>query len=276
MQLGIFAKTFAGPTPADVLTAAREAGYDCVQYNWACSGLDSMPDVVPQSVLQSTQAAVKGSGLQAVALSGTFNMIHPDKEIRRRGIARLETIITSAAALDIPMVTLCTGTRDPDDQWAAHPDNDTALAWDDLMDIMAEALRIAEYHDVCLGVEPELANTINSISKACRLMQSFDSPHLRIVLDPANLFERASDAERRETIERAIDELAPYISLCHAKDRLADGQFCVAGDGVIDYPHYLSCLKRIGYAGPMITHGLEADDAPRVARFLTASIAAVS
>jgi len=274
MQLGIFAKTFSAQTPQDVLAAALAAGYDCVQYNWACSGLDSMPDNVPKAVLQTTQAAIKNSGLQAVALSGTFNMIHPDKAVRQRGLARLETVIASAAALNISMVTLCTGSRHPDDQWAAHADNDTPAAWDDLMLIMTEAVRMAKQHDICLGVEPELANTINSIDKALRLMQSFDSPHLRIVLDPANLFERVSNTERLETIERAVDELAPYISLCHAKDRLADGQFCVAGDGVIDYPHYLSCLKRIGYAGPMITHGLDADDAPRVARFLSASIAA--
>jgi sugar phosphate isomerase/epimerase len=276
MQLGIFAKTFAGHTPTDVLAAAEAAGYDCVQYNWACSGLDSMPDEVPQAALEATQAAISSSGLEAVALSGTFNMIHPDTEVRQHGLARLETVIASASALNIPMVTLCTGSRNPHDQWAAHPDNDTDLAWNDLMLIMAEAVRMAERHDVCLGVEPELANTVNSIDKASRLMQAFSSSHLRIVLDPANLFEQVSNAERHAIIERAIDELAPYISLCHAKDRLADGQFCVAGDGVIDYPHYLSCLKRIGYAGPMITHGLEADDAPRVAAFLTASITAVS
>jgi len=96
------------------------------------------------------------------------------------------------------------------------------------------------------------------------------------VLDPANLFEIASDDVRRDIIEDAINQLAPYISLCHAKDRYADGRFCAAGDGVIDYPHYLASLKAIGFDGPLVTHGLNAEDAPRVARYLASVIAAPS
>jgi len=269
MQFGIFAKTFPGHDPSQVFKAVREAGYDCAQYNWACAGLESMPESVPESSLIATQDALVDNNMSAVALSGTFNMIHPVIAVRRRGLARLKTVIASAATLGIPMVTLCTGSRNASDQWSDHPDNNSTAAWTDMMSSMSEAMKMAELHRVCLGVEPELANTINSIEKAQRLMEEFDSPHLRIVLDPANLFEVVPDSERRSIIERAVDVLGPYISLCHAKDRLANGEFCVAGDGVIDYPHYLSCLQAINYQGALVTHGLEPIDAPRVARYLS-------
>lgn len=273
MQIGIFAKTFPGDDPAQVLGAARNAGYECVQYNWACAGLESMPGKVPESSLIATQDALRNNGMNAVALSGTFNMIHPVIAVRQQGLARLNTVIDSAATLGIPMVTLCTGSRNASDQWSDHPDNNSAAAWSDMMSSMSEAMSMAELHGICLGVEPELANTINSIEKAQRLMKEFDSPHLRIVLDPANLFEVVSDSERRFVIERAVDVLGPFISLCHAKDRLANGEFCVAGDGVIDYPHYLSCLQSINYEGALVTHGLEQKDAPGVARYLSALLA---
>ncbi len=43
MQIGIFAKTFAGNDADTVLRQSAEAGYEGVQYNMACSGLASMP-----------------------------------------------------------------------------------------------------------------------------------------------------------------------------------------------------------------------------------------
>ena len=41
-------------------------------------------------------------------------------------------------------MTLCTGTRDPEDQWRAHPGNNEPEAWRDLLEAMQSALAIAE------------------------------------------------------------------------------------------------------------------------------------
>ena len=58
----------------------------------------------------------------------------------------------------------------------------------------------------------------------------------------------------------------------HAKDRTASGAFTAAGQGVLDYPHYLACLQAAHFSGCLITHGLSAEDAAGVASFLTAAI----
>jgi sugar phosphate isomerase/epimerase len=272
LRLGIFAKTFDGNEPATALEAVADAGYDCAQFNWACAGLPSMPDEVPDPVIASVRQAVLQSGIELSAVSGTYNMIHPDPQVRSDGLRRLGVVIDSARELRIPMVTLCTGSRDVQDQWRAHPDNQTEQAWRDLIQSMEKALLMAESAGVTLGVEPELANTIDSVDKAEALLRTFDSRYLAIVLDPANLFEVVDDERRRTIIGSAIDRLAPAIQLCHAKDRLADGRFCAAGDGVIDFTHYFACLRETGFSGPMITHGLPADDARRVAQFLATEL----
>ena len=59
--------------------------------------------------------------------------------------------------------------------------------------------------------------------------------------------------EQRRTVAAAIELLADRIAMGHAKDRHADGAFATAGTGVLDYPHYLACLKRAGFDGPLIT-----------------------
>jgi sugar phosphate isomerase/epimerase len=275
MRLGIFAKTFPGSDPQTVLAAVAAAGFGAAQYNMACSGLAPMPDRVDDKTSDAVRSAGSANGVEIVALSGTFNMIHPDPQVRAAGLRSLAEVIEAAARMGAPLVTLCTGTRDPDDQWRGHPDNARPEAWRDLLDGMARAADLAEAACVDLGIEPELANVVNSAAAARRLIDETASPRIKIVFDAANLFEVASMAARRDIVARGIDLLADRIALAHAKDRNADGGFATAGKGVLDYPHYLAALRRNGFDGPLVTHGLAAAEAPGVAAFLQATLAAL-
>jgi len=268
MKLGIFAKTFDGTVPATVLTSVAEAGFACAQYNMACSGLAPMPDAISHEQAAAIAAGAKRAGVEIVAVSGTYNMIHPDTAVRKQGHRRLEELAAHCAGMSTRLITLCTGTRDPLDQWRAHPGNDRPDAWRDLLEAMEIAIGIADRYDVDLGIEPELANVINSAQKAHRLIAELKSPRLKIVMDPANLFEVAPLEEQRTIVSSAIDLLADHIVMAHAKDRNPDGSFATAGKGVLDYAHYLGRLKQIGFNGSLVTHGLKADEAPGVAAFL--------
>lgn len=271
MRAGIFAKSYPGTDPLTVLAAAKTAGYATVQYNMACSGLPPMPDTIPDTVITEIRDATAATGITLTAVSGTYNMIHPDPAIRAQGLARLAALIQAARAMGTDMVTLCTGTRDPHDQWRAHPDNATPAAWTDLLTEMEKALPLAEAAGIRLGIEPELANVIDSAAAARRLIDTLQSPALAIVLDPANLFETAPD--HRDIIARATDLLADRIAMAHAKDRAPDGSFVAAGEGVIDFAHFTACLRAAGFDGDLVTHGLTAEESPAVARFLAGVIA---
>ena len=273
MRLGIFAKTFAGDDPAMVLAQVRAAGFACVQYNMACSGVPAMPDDIPAAVTTAIRAAATREGVAISAVSGTYNMIHPDVAVRAAGLRRLGVLIAAAGAMGTGMVTLCTGTRDPDDQWRHHRDNASTESWRDLLVEMAKAAALAEAAGVRLGIEPELANVVNSASAARRLIDEIASPSLAVVLDPANLFEVADAAMRRDLVARAVDLLADRIVMAHAKDRDAAGGFATAGQGVIDFGHFIGCLRAAGFDGDMVTHGLTEAEAPGVAAFLAGLMA---
>lgn len=268
MQIGVFAKTFPGSEPAGVLAAVRDAGFAVTQFNLACAGLPSMPDKVPVDAIRAIAAASDATGVALVALSGTYNMAHPDSTVREDGLRRLAAVMEAAAALSIPLVTLCTGTRNRDDQWAHHPDNADPSAWADMAREMEKALQLAERHGVDLGIEPEQANIVTSAADAMRLIAEMGSKRLRIVLDPANLFERADAEEARATVTDAIETTAGHVAMAHAKDRFADGRFATAGQGVVDFADFIARLKATGFNGPLVTHGLSAEEAPGVARFL--------
>ena len=273
MRLGIFAKTFAGSDPGTVLAASKAAGFACVQYNMACSGLAAMPDALSAQDVAAVSAARGASGVAIAAVSGTYNMIHPDPAMRAKGLARLEVLLRHAAAMGTGMVTLCTGTRDATDQWRHHPDNGSAQAWADLLAELGKACAVAEPLGIKLGIEPELANVVDTAPRARLLLDTLQSPALGIVLDPANLFEVAALSDQRDFLSRSVDLLADRIALAHAKDRDASGRFATAGKGVVDFPHFLGRLRAAGFDGDLVTHGLAAAEAAGVARYLSGVLA---
>jgi sugar phosphate isomerase/epimerase len=268
MQLGIFAKTFDGKTAGVVLSQVKAAGFDVAQYNLACSGLSSMPDGIGDDVLEDVRRAVAKSGVTLNALSATYNMIHPNIVEREKGHVRLAIIAKAARELGIPMITLCTGSRDAEDQWRHHPENAGTEAWREMITSMHIAIDIADRFNVDLGIEPELANVVSSAQQAKRLIEECKSPRVKIILDAANLFETETLDNQRRIVAEAVDLLAPYIGMAHAKDRNAKGEFVTAGTGLLDYPHFIRTLKNAGFNGPLVTHGLSAVEAPSVAKFL--------
>jgi sugar phosphate isomerase/epimerase len=257
-RLGIFAKTFVRPKFEVALDAVRGHGLDCIQFNFACVSRPTLPDRIDPALCDRIREACAARGIAVPAVSGTFNMVHPDAEVRQDGLRRLRVLAGACARLGAPVITLCTGTRDPEDMWRRHPGNDAPDAWADLAASMREALAIAEGEGVTLGVEPEVTNVVDSAAKARRLLDEMGSPCLGIVMDAANLF-RAGDLPRmREVMEEAFAALGGDIVIAHAKD-IAPGdaeEHVAAGTGALDYDLYLSLMARSGFDGPLILHGL--------------------
>ena len=266
MKLGIFAKTFAGDRPDQILQAAAQAGFTAVQYNMACSGIGALPASVPDAFAADVRAASLTCGMEIAAISATYNMIHPDMARRLAGRTSFAAIAAKASAMGARVLTVCSGSRDPVDQWRHHPENGSDAAWVEMLVEFGHLIRIAEQHDVLIGMEPELANVVNSAAAARRMIDTLASDRIRIVLDPANLFEVAED--RARVIAEAVEILGDRIVMAHAKDRNADGSFAVAGKGVVDFGHFIGRLKQVGFDGALVTHGLAAEDAAGVAAFL--------
>jgi sugar phosphate isomerase/epimerase len=273
MRLGIFAKTFSGNKPLAVLNAARNAGYACVQYNMACSGLGALPLAISAADAKAIAAASHATGVSIAAVSATYNMIDPERERRNLGRQAFSAIASAARDMGTGVVTLCTGSSNAKNQWAHHPDNEGPQAWSDMLREFELLLPQAERHGIILGIEPELANVVSTPEKARRLLDHFKSKHLGIVFDPANLVE--TDIEQKPTaiIAQAAELLGPDIVLAHAKDRAGNGDFATAGHGVIDWPHFFSTLRFCGFNGDVITHGLAEREAKEVAAFLSQHIA---
>jgi len=256
MRLGIFGKTFARPSLGETLDAVRAHGVGCVQFNMSCAGLPAMPEEISPELADHIRREMDERNLTMAAVSGTFNMIHPDPGKRREGLRRLAVLADACGRLGTSVITLCTGTRDPEDMWRYHPDNDTPEAWRDLLASVEQAVRVAEEHEITLAFEPEVNNVIDSAERGRRLLDEIRSSRLKVVIDAANLFREGDLACSDEILDKAFGLLGKDIVMAHAKDVKNTGEMVAAGRGELDYVRYLNNLRGVGFEDSLILHGL--------------------
>jgi len=160
MQIGIFAKIFPRSTLEDTLDAVIQHDLHCIQFNMTCVGLPSMPEAIDSKGIAQIEAEMKSRKVTMAAVSGTFNMAHPDPQIRRDGLRRLGVLSRACKAMGTSIITLCTGSRDPNDMWHWHDENKSSMAWHDMLETVSAAVKIAENSGITLAFEPERANVV--------------------------------------------------------------------------------------------------------------------
>jgi sugar phosphate isomerase/epimerase len=275
VELGIFSRTYQ-PIGIDRIFAqiARD-GFQTIQFNFSSAGLPSLPKDWPEVIIKEVMASASRSGLTICALSGTYNMAHPD--VTRRGADRIgfTNVVRAAEFMQVPLVTLCTGTRDAMNMWAAHPDNGSPEAWVALRGELDFALELAERHGVALGVEPEPGNVVGNARDARRLLDEVENPRLKIVMDAANLLPPLSQSRQREVVAEAVALLGADLALVHTKDVSPSGEAVAAGRGVVDFPNFLKGVVSTGYRGPLVSHNFPEKDAAYVSGFLRRVLAEV-
>jgi sugar phosphate isomerase/epimerase len=260
MRLGIFARTFVRGSLTETLDAVADSGLRTIQFNLALTGGPSLPEAIPVELAAQVREEAARRGLSMAAVSGTYNMAHPDPAIRADGARRLETVIAAAPALGTSVVTLCTGSRDAADMWRRHPANATPAAWRDMRASLEGALDVAERHGVTLAFEPEHNNVVDSAEAGRRLIDELGSPRLGVVIDAANLFSGGDLDRQADTLREAFDLLGDRLVLAHAKDVRDDGTIVAAGQGDLDYRLYLELLAQHDPSVAIVLHGLAEDE----------------
>ena len=271
MRLGVCTTDFQRDTADAIFAKAAGFGFECVQLS-----LDSVaecgfvadkqcefPGEIPGEALDAIRKASEKYHLPIVSMNGTFNMAHPDEQVRREGLRRFAGLMEIAKELGRPMVSLCSGSRNPNHLWRTHPDNVTEAAYRDMLECMKRCAEMAEKADVTLAIETEAANVIRTPQTAARVLRDVGSGKLKMILDCANLFlpGRACREFAKDTLDEAFYWFGYDIALAHGKDiRPGKGiSFCATGLGIVDFPHALRLLKQYGFEGDMVLHGIYED-----------------
>ena len=189
----------------------------------ACVGMPTLPDRFDPEVCDRVARAFAARGLTMAAVSGTFNMAHPDPLVRRAGLEALHPLALSCTLMDARSSPSAPAPATRGHVEAASRQRTTS-AWRDLSACLREALAIV------VGVRPDARLRARGRQRrrlglrARRLLDEIASPHLKVVIDPANLFHAGELPRMREILDEAFDLLGPEIVLAHAKDLSRDGE----------------------------------------------------
>jgi sugar phosphate isomerase/epimerase len=135
-ELGVFAKHISRATPEELFDALAGFGLDCTQFNAACLGIPSLPDQIDIALWRRAARAAQAAGIKVVALSATFNLLDQNKSRLTDNFRRLKVLAEAARILGTDLLTLCTGTRNEQDMWAYHPENQSSAAWQEMINAM--------------------------------------------------------------------------------------------------------------------------------------------
>jgi sugar phosphate isomerase/epimerase len=268
VELGIFSRTYHPVGIDRIFAQIAHDGFQTIQFNFSSAGLPSLPTDWPESTIKGVMASAIQSGLTICALSGTYNMVHPDVARRKADRVGFTNVVRAAGLMQVPLVTLCTGSRDATNMWSAHQDNGSPEAWVALRGELDFALELAERFGVALGVEPEPGNVVADARIARRLLDEIEAPHLKIVMDAANLLPPESQSRQCEVVAEAVALLGADLALVHTKDVSQSGEAVAAGRGVVDFHNFLKGIVSTGYRGALVSHNLPEKDAPYVSGFL--------
>jgi len=269
-EFGIFARVFPVGTAAEVAAQISEAGFTTTQLNLKVLGVPTLPE--PSAWAQLDANAVRdtfaGAGVSVWGLSATYNMCHPDPAVRREGTRRASESIARAAQFGAGFVTLCTGSRDADHMWAAHPDNRLPEAWRDFRTELDLLLEAAQRSRVRLGIEPETGLVVDDSRTMRRLLGELgpDAEHLGVVLDGANLIVGV-DREPADVLREAFSELGPHIACVHAKDSRG-WDAALAGEGQVDFRLVGRLRAEHAAAAPVIVQDIDAARAGLARRYV--------
>ena len=206
------------------------------------------------------KAALKDRGMQAVALATPFFKCDLTPQTPNPGEAAgamhlanalgleqqrelLTRCIRLAHLFETPLLRVFTFWRKD----ALTPEVEARI-----VDSFADPLALAEREGVILGLENEHACFIGTGAEAGRIAAAINSPHLKIVWDPGNAYFAGETP-----YPAGYEAVQPWLTHVHVKDgkrvETADQgsrpQWCVIGEGEIDYVGQFAALKRDGYTG---------------------------
>jgi len=178
------------------------------------------------------------------------NLIHPDSDIRQNNLRYVTENIEAAERLGCPMVTMVTGSCDPDYYIASHPDNWSDTTW-------------------------KLTLGSNSPAAHKRLMDDIGDPRCKVCLDPTNMLSLQTFYHTTELLDDCFDTLGENILGCHAKDDIIERDRMLlhitevpAGKGIMDYETYLVRLSRMKWPRTLLIEHIKPEEYPVAKAFI--------
>lgn len=294
IQAGIFTGYFPYglKKTAEVI---RSHDFNTVQLDLHFKDMELGPGQLTQDKCATIRDTFRDHNLPVSCISAYTNIVHPDKDERKRRNDYLKEILAHAQYLGSPYVISETGTFATDSDWVHHPRNKTEEGWEDCREVVRELAQHAYDNGAVFLLETYVNNVVGSVEETLRMFAEVDHPGLGLLMDPTNYFEHHNIDKMDQTLNYVFDALSDKIRIAHAKDvkRAGDDksekhsdigdeqaaeshtfrgvgeiELPAPGLGSLNYDLYLRRLAQKHPNIPIIIEHLAEDDVPRAKKFL--------
>jgi len=244
LNLGIRAHDLGQLSLAELCKQLKDYQFTNIQF----AIKKSFPKYVPS--LQSLSPGIASffgdyfanNGIKISTLGCYVNISSRDLAVRKEALESFKTHIQLARDFRASLVGTETGSVGE----GFTPENFTEEAYQIARSSVLELVEYAEHFGVTIGIEAGLNHPLYSAALAKRLVDEVQSPHLKIILDVANLINLDNVSESDFILNEALDLLHEHIAMIHLKDLTVNkGQIEIVpvGKGMLNFEPILAYLK---------------------------------
>ena len=219
---------------------------------WKYNGRSDLSDLTAARC-QAIADAYRSAGIAIHSMGVYTNLIHPDEAERKANLAYFEAMMKAGCAMGVRAFVTEAGHYEPEKPppVAYHFQEPV---WKQMVATGKELAQLADRHNVTVLFEPFFGGFLASAKRARLFLEEVGSPHIRALLDPANLLEL-------NDLDEMFGQLAAWIDCLHAKDRKLHVERGVpAGQGDLDYRKFVALAARHTPKAPLILEYVGAKD----------------
>ncbi len=240
--LGVRGHDYGKGKVRDIFSHIKQDGWTCTQlaFKKLVDGVKKYEDVTPE-VIKETAAAMREVPLDVAVLGTYVELGTLDETKRQKDVADFISQIPVCKALNIPCMGSETSSIERLPSGATYKDAQKAL-----FKSLEAILPQAESQDVIIALEPVWCGTMNSVETTRMILDTMQSPNLKIILDPANLMGPEWVEKQDVLYGRAIESWGELIMALHFKGVCYDENGrrpCRLEDSIVDYGAVFDAMK---------------------------------
>jgi len=250
IKFAIFTGVYAGLPLEEAARTIKADGFNAVVLEGIFADVRFDPLAPDWKAADKITSSLDRNGIKVVGLYGYYNVVAPNPETRQRGEQRMQFLIENWRRLGSNNISTETGSLNPQSEWDDSPENATEAAYQKCRASLERFAKMAEKTGAVISIEAYWKNVIGTVERTERLFRDIPSPALKLVMDPCNYFRKAQLAQMRPMLKDIFQRVGKQTVIAHAKDVKAaanadDTELPYAGQGVLDYPLYLSLLAQL-------------------------------
>lgn len=262
LNLGIRAHDL-GPADLDtLLTRINDYGLKHVQLAVKKSFpevFDSYDKLTP-GIANYYSTRFEEAGIKISILGSYVNIVDQDLDKREQALADFTTHLRLSKDFKASMVATETGSVGK----GYTEDNFTEEAFLEVIESIKRMVKNAEKFGATVAIEAGINHPLYTAKLAKRMIDTINSPNLKIILDCANLMLPDNHHRQAEVIDEAFELLGEHIIAMHVKDYVIENdkvKIVPVGTGEMNYERIMSFAK---YEKPYLYVSLEATREPEL------------